>query len=31
LVQRGHHRELIGEHGVYADLYADWSAGTKSL
>ncbi len=31
LVQRGHHRELIGEHGVYADLYADWSAGTKSV
>ena len=31
LVQRGHHRELIGEHGVYADLYADWAAGTKSV
>ena len=31
LVQRGHHRELIGEHGVYADLYTDWSAGTRSL
>ena len=30
MVQRGHHRELIGELGVYADLYADWSAGTKS-
>lgn len=31
LVQRGRHRELIGEHGVYADLYADWSAGTKTV
>ena len=31
LVQRGHHRELIGELGVYADLYSDWSAGTKSV
>ena len=31
LVQRGHHRELIGEPGVYADLYSDWSAGTKSV
>ncbi|MGB7859747.1 MAG: ABC transporter ATP-binding protein [Acidimicrobiia bacterium] len=31
LVQRGHHRELIGEPGVYADLYADWAAGTKSV
>jgi len=30
LVQRGHHRELIGELGVYADLYADWSTGTRS-
>ena len=31
LVQRGHHGELIGEFGVYADLYADWAAGTKSV
>lgn len=31
LVQRGHHGELIGELGVYADLYADWAAGTKSV
>lgn len=31
LVQEGRHGELIGEHGVYADLYADWAAGTKSV
>lgn len=31
LVQQGRHGELIGEHGVYADLYVDWAAGTKSV
>lgn len=30
LVERGHHRELIVCDGVYAALYADWIAGTKS-
>ena len=31
LVERGHHRDLLAAGGVYASLYADWSAGTKSV
>lgn len=31
LVERGHHRELLVCDGVYASLYADWAAGTKSV
>jgi ATP-binding cassette subfamily B protein len=31
LVERGHHRELVVCDGVYAALYADWTAGTKSV
>jgi ATP-binding cassette, subfamily B, bacterial len=31
LVERGHHRDLVVCDGVYADLYADWAAGTKSV
>lgn len=31
LVERGHHRELLVCDGVYADLYADWTAGTKTV
>jgi len=31
LVERGHHRELVVCDGVYAALYADWAAGTKSV
>jgi putative ABC transport system ATP-binding protein len=31
LVERGHHRELVVCDGVYADLYTDWVAGTKSV
>jgi len=31
LVERGHHRELMVGDGVYAALYADWTAGTKSV
>ncbi|HUG31360.1 MAG TPA: ABC transporter ATP-binding protein [Acidimicrobiia bacterium] len=31
LVERGHHRELLVCDGVYADLYADWAAGTKTV
>ena len=31
LVERGHHRDLLALGGTYASLYADWSAGTKSL
>jgi putative ABC transport system ATP-binding protein len=31
LVERGHHRELVVCDGVYAGLYADWAAGTKSV
>ena len=31
LVQRGNHRDLLAREGVYSSLYADWTAGTKSL
>ena len=31
LVERGPHRRLLEKGGVYADLYADWAAGTKSV
>jgi putative ABC transport system ATP-binding protein len=31
LAERGHHRDLIVTDGVYAGLYADWAAGTKSV
>ncbi len=31
LVERGSHRELLDRGGVYADLHADWSAGTKTI
>ncbi len=31
LVERGTHRQLMGRDGVYAALYADWTADTKSL
>jgi len=31
LVERGHHRDLLVCDGVYASLYADWAAGTKSV
>lgn len=31
LVERGRHRDLVEEGGVYADLYADWAAGTKTV
>ncbi len=31
LVEVGHHRDLLKAEGVYADLFADWSAGTKSI
>jgi len=31
LVERGPHRELLRADGVYSALYADWSAGTKSV
>jgi ATP-binding cassette, subfamily B, bacterial len=31
LVERGHHRDLVVCDGVYAALYADWAAGTKSV
>jgi ABC-type multidrug transport system fused ATPase/permease subunit len=31
LVERGSHRHLLERGGVYSDLYADWSAGTKTV
>ncbi len=31
LVERGHHRDLVVCDGVYASLYADWAAGTRSV
>jgi ABC-type multidrug transport system fused ATPase/permease subunit len=31
LVEHGPHKQLIANQGVYSDLYADWSAGTKSV
>jgi ATP-binding cassette subfamily B protein len=31
LVERGPHRRLVSAGGVYSSLYADWSAGTKSI
>lgn len=31
LVERGSHRALLDRAGVYALLYADWAAGTKSV
>ena len=31
LAERGHHRDLIARGGVYASLYHDWAAGTKTV
>ncbi|HEX6947626.1 MAG TPA: ABC transporter ATP-binding protein [Acidimicrobiia bacterium] len=31
LVERGKHRDLVTAGGVYAELYADWAAGTKTV
>lgn len=31
LVEQGPHKRLIERAGVYADLFSDWSAGTKSV
>jgi ATP-binding cassette, subfamily B, bacterial len=31
LVEHGPHKYLLSQRGTYADLYADWSAGTKTV
>ncbi|HLF60218.1 MAG TPA: ABC transporter ATP-binding protein [Acidimicrobiia bacterium] len=31
LVERGPHRDLIAQRGVYASLHHDWAAGTKTV
>jgi putative ABC transport system ATP-binding protein len=31
LAERGHHRDLMAQGGVYASLYHDWAAGTKTV
>jgi putative ABC transport system ATP-binding protein len=31
LVERGNHVDLLEARGIYADLYADWAAGTKTV
>jgi putative ABC transport system ATP-binding protein len=31
LAERGHHRDLIAQGGVYASLHHDWAAGTKTV
>jgi ATP-binding cassette, subfamily B, bacterial len=31
LVEHGPHKQLIANRGVYSNLYADWSAGTKTV
>jgi putative ABC transport system ATP-binding protein len=31
LVERGHHRDLVASDGLYASLYRDWVAGTKTV
>lgn len=31
LAEHGAHKDLLGRGGVYADLYADWSAGTRTV
>ncbi|MEX0795779.1 MAG: ABC transporter ATP-binding protein [Acidimicrobiia bacterium] len=31
LVEQGRHKRLIERGGVYADLFADWSAGTRTV